>query len=317
MAVKRPVKLIWSREEDMTHDFYRPAMAHRVSGALDASGNLVALSHRLVSPSHMLYIIPRGMLPPLADWTDPSAPPEKIDTMAVEGLVDILYDIPNQLVEQHRLQLDVPVSVWRTTGHGPNNFVLESFIDELAGVAARDPLEYRRALLRRNERALKVLNLVADKADWGRPSPSGHARGLAFANAFGTLMAQVAELEVRGREIKLKRIVSAVDPGRVLDPSIAASNIAGGIVWGLSALRTHITFKGGAVEQSNFDGFDPFHLWETPTTEVHFIESGEKLGGLGEVGPVPTCAAVCNAIAAATGERIRSLPITTAGFNFI
>jgi isoquinoline 1-oxidoreductase subunit beta len=148
MAVKQPVKLIWSREEDMTHDFYRPAVLHKITGALDSSGSPVLLSHRVVSPSHMLYIFPRGMLGEIKDWTEAVAPPEKFDTMAVEGVREQPYDIPNQLVEQHRLELDVPTSVWRTTGHGPNNFVLECFVDELAAVAKRDPVAYRRSMLR-------------------------------------------------------------------------------------------------------------------------------------------------------------------------
>ena len=314
--VGRPVKLVWSREEDMTHDAYRPAVLHRVSAVLDSAGRPQAIQHRVVSPSCLLYVFPRGTFPDLKDWSLPIAPPPQYDPMAVEGLRSALYDIPNQKIEQHYYDSKIPVSVWRTTGHGPNNFVLESFIDELAAAAARDPLEYRRELLRGNDRALKVLNLAGQKAGWGQPLPPGHARGLAFANAFGGLIAQVAEIEIRGKGIKLKRIVSAVDPGRVLDPGIAESNIAGGIVWGISALRTQITFKNGSPEQTNFDSFDPLHLWEMPQLAVHFIESGEKLGGLGEIGPVPTGAAICNAIAAATGERIRSLPITGAGYNF-
>jgi isoquinoline 1-oxidoreductase subunit beta len=315
--VHRPVKVIYSREEDMTHDFYRPAMLHRVSAVLDGTGKPQAMHHRVVSPSHLLYVFPRGIFPDMKDWSQPIAPPPQYDPMAVEGLIGAPYEIPNLKVEQHYYDSKIPVSVWRTTGNGANNFVLESFVDELALAAASDPLEYRRSLLRSNDRALKVLNLAAEKAKWGAPLTQGHARGFAFARAFGGLIAQVAEIEIRNKEIKLKRIVSAVDPGRVLDPGIAASNIAGGIVWGLSALRTQITFKEGAAEQSNFDRFDPLHLWETPPSEVYFVESGEKLGGLGEIGPVPTTAAVCNAISAATGLRIRSLPITKFGFNFV
>jgi isoquinoline 1-oxidoreductase beta subunit len=135
MAVKQPVKLIWSREEDMTHDFYRPAMLYRISASHDSSGALSSLTHRIVSPSYMLYIFPRGMFPDLKDWTDPAAPPEKIDTMAVGGLLELPYAVPHQLVQQHRLEFDIPVSVWPTTGHGANNFVLESFLDELAAAA--------------------------------------------------------------------------------------------------------------------------------------------------------------------------------------
>jgi len=316
MAVKRPVKLIWSREEDMTHDFYRPAMLHHVSGGLDGAGVPVALAHRVVSPSHMLYIMPRAMFPQLADWTAPAAPPENIDTMAVEGLVECPYAIPNQLVEQHRLELDVPVSVWRTTGHGPNNFVLESFVDEMAFAAKADPLGFRRSLLSGNPRARKVLDLAAAKAGWAAAKPAGTARGVALASAFGGLIASVVELSVEDSKVKVRRVVSAVDCGRILDPGIATSNIIGGVVWGLSGMRTAITFDRGRVAQANFDAFEPLHLWETPPVEVHFIDSGEKLGGTGELGPVPVHAAVCNAIFAATGKRVRSLPLSDSGFSF-
>ncbi|HLH95132.1 MAG TPA: molybdopterin cofactor-binding domain-containing protein [Xanthobacteraceae bacterium] len=315
-AVGRPVKLIWSREEDMQHDFYRPGMLHAISGALDQGGSVTALAHRVVSPSHMLYIIPRGFLPPMADWSDPAAPPEKIDTMAVEGLLDLPYDIPNQSIDQHRLELDVPVSVWRTTGHGPNNFVLESFIDELAMAAKADPLTFRRVLLAKNARARKLLNLAAEKAGWDSPPPAGRARGIALASAFGGLVANVAELSVTDNLVKVHRIVAAVDCGRTIDPDIAEGNILGGVVWGLSAMRTEMTFNKGAAQLANFDGFTPLHLSETPPCEVHFVDSGEKLGGTGELGPVPLHAAVCNAIFAATGKRIRALPLERSGFSF-
>jgi isoquinoline 1-oxidoreductase beta subunit len=316
MAVNRPVKLIWSREEDMTHDFYRPAALHRISGALDATGALLALNHRVVTPSHMLYIIPRGMFPSIKDWTDPAAPPEKIDTMAVEGLIDLPYAIVSQRVEQHRLELDIPVSVWRTTGHGPNNFVVESFVDELAAAAKRDPVEFRRALLGSDRRALGVLERVAKESGWGSPARDGAARGVALAKAFGGYVAAVAEVTVRDNKLKVARLIFAVDCGRLLDPGIAASNIQGGAVWGLSGMRTEITFDRGAAVQTNFDEFDPLHLFETPAIDVHFVASEEKPGGTGELGPVPVHAAVGNAIFAATGKRVRTLPIASAGLSF-
>jgi isoquinoline 1-oxidoreductase beta subunit len=321
MAVKQPVKLIWSREEDMTHDFYRPAALHSIAGSVGRSGDVIALSHRVVSPSHTLYIFPRGLFPQAKDWTDPAAPPEKIDTMAVEGLLDIPYDIPNQSVEQHRLELDIPVSVWRTTGHGPNNFVLECFIDELAAAAGVEPLTLRRTLLAKNPRALKVLDLVDQKTVWGGssllgPSPVELFRGFALASAFGGIIANVVELSVKDNKIKVYRVVAAVDCGRTLDPGIAESNILGGIVWGLSGMKTGMTFENGAAAQSNFDEFEPLHLWETPHCEVHFVDSGERLGGTGELGPVPVHAAVCNAIFAATGKRIRTLPLSRSGLSF-
>jgi isoquinoline 1-oxidoreductase beta subunit len=315
-AVQRPVKLIWSREEDMTHDFYRPAALHRISGTLDPAGALVALTHRVVTPSHMLYIIPRGLLPDIRDWTDPAAPPEKIDTMAVEGLIDLPYAIAGQRVEQHRLEIDVPVSVWRTTGHGPNNFALESFVDELALSAKRDPIEFRRALLGTDQRARAVLDLVAKEAGWGRAALDGAARGVALAKAFGGYVAAVAEVIVRDDKVTVRRLTFAVDCGKLLDPGIATSNIEGGAVWGLSAMRTEITFARGSAEQTNFDAFEPLRLDEMPAIDVHFVASEDKPGGTGELGPVPVHAAVGNAIAAATGRRVRTLPLARSGLSF-
>ena len=315
-AVGQPVKLIWSREEDMTHDFYRPAMLHQVAGALDGSGAMLALSHRLVSPSHMLYIVPRAYFPGLQDWTSPAALPEERDTMAVEGLLEPLYELPSFRVEQHRLELDVPVSVWRTTGHGPNNFVLESFVDELAAAAHADPLAFRLAAARNNPRARAVLELVRDKSGWAQPLADRAGRGIALCAAFGGVAAAVVELSVTGSRVTLHRVVMAVDCGRTLDPVIASGNILGGIVWGLSGMRTSVSFEAGRAVQLNFDSFEPLALRETPRCEVHFIESGAALGGTGELGPVPIHAAVCNAIFAVTGRRIRALPLSSAGLTF-
>jgi isoquinoline 1-oxidoreductase subunit beta len=316
MAVKAPVKLIWAREEDMTHDAYRGGMLHEVSGAVDSGGGLLALTHRVVSPSHMLYVFPRSAFPQAKDWTEPLLPPPEYDPMAVEGLLEIPYEVPNQRVEQHRLQLDVPVSVWRTTGHGPNNFALESFMDELASAARMDPLALRRRALAKNARAAKVLDTLAEKSDWGKPLPAGMGRGIALAKAFGGLSACAAEVSVAGSQVKLQRIVSVIDCGRTLDPGIAASNTLGGIVWGLSGMKTAMHFVNGRALHSNFDGFDPVHLWETPPCEVHFVDSGAPLGGTGELGPVAVHAAVCNAIFAATGKRVRALPLSQAGLSF-
>jgi len=311
----RPVKLIWSREEDMTHDFYRPGMLHRIAGSIDEQGNVASLSHRVVSPSHMLYIFPRGMFPGLKDWTQPAAPPEKIDTMAVEGLLEIPYAIPVQLVEQHRLELDIPVSVWRTTGHGANNFVLESFIDELAFRAKKDPLRFRQGLLKKNARALRILEELDSRCDWGSALDSKRFRGVALAVGFGSLTAAVAEVSVDQGQIHVWRIVVVVDCGRTLDPGIATSNILGGIVWGLSSLQTSVSFVDGIPEQENFDGFTPLSLAQTPLCEVHFVESGESLGGTGELGAVPIPAAVCNAVFASTGLRVRALPLSRNGLT--
>jgi isoquinoline 1-oxidoreductase subunit beta len=313
MAVKQPVKLIWSREEDVTHDFYRPAMLHRTVAVLNEAGSPVSLSHQVVSPSHMLYIFPRGVFKDVKDWTAPVAPPDKFATMAVEGVLEQPYDIPNQRVEQYRLDIDVPVSVWRTTGHGPNNFVLESFVDELAAASRRDPIEYRQSMLRSDARALRVLNLVGEKSGW---RTRGVPQGVALAKAFGGYVAAVADVSVEDNTLKVRRLTLAVDCGLLLDPGIAASNIEGGAVWGLSAMQTEMTFEDGRPMQSNFDGFEPVHLWQTPPIDVHFVASQEKPGGTGELGPVPVPAAVCNAIYAASGKRIRTLPVSRAGLSF-
>lgn len=316
MAVKQPVKLIWSREEDMTHDFYRPAMLHHVTGTLDEGGNVTLLAHRVVSPSHLHYVFPRAMFPEPKDWTEPAPAPDKIDTMAVEGLLETPYEIASEKVELNHLVLDVPTSVWRTTGHGPNNFVLESFVDELASAAKADPIAFRRKLLRKDQRALNLLNLLAEKSGWERSPEPNVGRGVALAKAFGGYVASVVALSVQDDKIRLVRIVSAVDCGRTLDPGIAESNILGGIVWGLSGMRTAMSFEDGRAAISNFDGFNPFHLWETPACEVHFLDSGETPGGTGELGPVPIHAAVCNAIFALTGRRIRTLPLSLSGLSF-
>src|SRR5262249_21183199 len=207
----------------------------------------------------------------------------------------------------------------------PNNFVLESFIDELAAAAGIEAPTFRRTLLAKNPRALKVYDLAWQKAILGgssmadqlsRPRPVPLFRGSAIASAFGGIIANVVELTVVGYKIKIHRVIAAVDCGRTLDPKIAESNILGGIVWGLSAMRTEITFENGAAAQSNFDSFEPLHLWETPQCEVYFVDSGERLGGTGELGPVPVQAAVCNAIFAATGERGRALPLSKSGWSF-
>jgi isoquinoline 1-oxidoreductase subunit beta len=187
----------------------------------------------------------------------------------------------------------------------------------LAVAAHHDPVGLRRKLLAKDERSLEVLNVAAEKSDWGKPLGKNVGRGIAIARAFGGIVAQVADLSVTGNQVKLIRIVAVVDCGRTLDPGIAESNILGGIVWGISGMKTAVTFDKGRALPANFDGFDPAHLWETPHCEVHFIDSGAQLGGTGELGPVPLHAAVCNAIYSATGRRIRRLPLSLSGLHFI
>jgi len=315
-AVGQPVKMLWSREADFRGDFYRPAVLHRVSAVLGDDGLPRSMIHRVVSPSMLLYGWPRGAFPKLADATQPVDPPEEYDLMPVEGVIEPLYDLPHLNVGFHRLKSEVPVSVWRTTGHGPNNWVLESFIDDCARIAEIDPVTYRRRLLTTNPKALALLEALIERAGLDRPAPVGESRGIAIASGFGSLIAQAVTLSVdEDKAVRFRSVVSIVDLGQVLDRDIATRNIEGGIVWGLSALRTEVPFTAGGSGVSNFDGFDPLHLWETPAIETHFIDGGGKPGGVGEIGPVPTLAAVCNAIHAATGVRIKELPFTRLGFS--
>ncbi len=314
----RPVKTVWSREEDFTYDAFRPPMTHAIRATLGTDGLPAAMAHRVVSPSHMLYIFPRTKLGnPPAPWDAPIAPPRAYDAMAVEGVAEPPYEIANYLVEQNFVETPLLTSVWRTTGHGPNNFALESFIDELAHAVKRDPLAYRMSLAGSDARAMAVLKAAAVMSGWGGKIAAGHGRGIALAKAFNGYCAQVVEVSVIGRDIRAVKVWTALDCGKTLDPGIAAANTEGGIVWGLSALRTEIAFEGGMPVQTNFDGFDPLHLWETPRIETRFIESGAKIGGTGELGPVPTHAAFANAVFAATGKRIRALPLARDGWRLV
>jgi isoquinoline 1-oxidoreductase beta subunit len=313
-----PVKTLWTREADFQGDFYRPASLHRATASLGSDGLPASVRHRVVCPSMLLYAWPRGAFPELADATLPADPPEAYDTMPVEGLVDPLYALPHLKVELHRYRSEVPVSVWRTTGHGPNNWALESLIDACAGQSGVDPLTYRRRMLGRDARALALLDELDRRAGLSQPAPTGVFTGVALAEGFGSRIAQAVSLSVEsGRDLRIRRVVSIVDLGQTLDPAIATRNIEGGVVWGLSALRTEARFEQGGIADTNFDGFDPLHLWETPATETYFLDSGGKPGGVGEIGPVPTLAAACNAIAAATGVRITELPISRQGFRIV
>ncbi len=316
-AAGRPVKVIWSREEDFRYDAYRPPMVHEVKASLGSDGLPVAMTHRVVSPSHMLYIFPRGVIKAEGDWARPIMPPAAYDGMAVEGLTETPYAIQNYAVEQHRVGTPLAVSVWRTTGHGPNNFVLESVVDELAYRAKDDPLSYRLKLAASDPRAVAVLKAVGVLCGWSNALPAGRFRGLALAKAFGGYIAQVVEISVMDKDVRCHHVWSAVDIGRTLDSGIATSNIEGGVVWGLSGLRTEVTFANGEIEQTNFDQFDPLHLSETPKITTRFVDSGGEPTGVGELGPVPTHAAFCNAVFAATGERIRTLPISRSGYQLV
>ena len=305
-AVGRPVKVIWSREEDMRHDFYRPAVRQRITMGLDSDGKIVAASHQLASPSILQHVSQISV----TDDFDPSC---------IEGLNESRYKIPNVRVDFCMLKLGIPAStsVLRTTGYGPNIFAFESFIDEMAHAARKDPCEYRRNLLDGDTRGLAVLDLAAEKSGWSRTPASGVHRGIAFAEAFNTIICQVVELSLNGSAVKIHRVVSAVDCGTTLNPNISASNIEGGVAWGLSAaFKSEITFDRGRTVQSNFHDYEILRLSEMPAVEVYFVESGARpLGGTGEVGPVTVIPAVANALFSATGQRYRSLPLSRHGLH--
>ena len=315
-AVQRPVKVVWTREQDMTHDFYRPATLTRITAALDAQGIPTAINARLVSATQIGPV-------------SPAPPPDNIDPRCTEGLEDARYAIANFRLDFTKPLLAVPTSVLRTTGFGPNIFAFESFIDELAHAAGADPYRFRRGMLQHDARALKVLDLAAEKSDWGTPLEKGAARGIAFYEAFDTIMAQVVELEVDAKKaVRVRRVVTVADPGQVFDPGIAASNLQGGAVWGLtSAMKSEITFINGGAAQQNFGDYDVVHMWEAPAAnDVHLLEGATdttiaatqviKTGGVGEVGPTGIPPALANAIFAVTGERLRSLPLSRHGYSF-
>jgi isoquinoline 1-oxidoreductase beta subunit len=305
-AIAKPVKLIWSREEDMQHDLYRPGVLHRITVGLDNQEKIAAVSHQLVSPSILHYVYPIEV----KDDYDPSC---------LEGLHGTRYRIPNVRVDFHLLKVGVPAStsVLRTTGFGPNIFATESFVDELADLTKKDPYEFRRNLLQDDARALAVLDMAAEKSNWKRPAGKGVFRGIAFTEAFNTIICQVVELSVNENAVKVHRVVSAVDCGTVLNPNIAANNIEGGVAWGLSAaFKSEITFAHGRVAQSNWHDFQVLRLSEMPPVEVYFLDSGARpLGGTGEVGPVTVVPALANALFAATGKRFRSLPLSRHGLE--
>jgi isoquinoline 1-oxidoreductase beta subunit len=304
-AVGKPVKVVWSREEDMQHDIYRPATLHRITAGINEFGSLRAISHRLVSPSILQYVF----APAVTDVYDPSC---------LEGLVETHYDIPNIRVDFKLLHVPVPTSVLRTTGYGPNIFALESFVDELANNKGIDPYHFRRDLLAKSPRSLAVLDLAADKSNWNTPAPKGHCRGIAYAEAFQTHTAHVVELSVsRDRQVKIHKVICVADPGTVLDPDITANSLEGGIAWGLSvAFKSEITFDRGRTVQSNWDDYPILRMPEMPPVEIYLINSGARpLGGTGEVGPVTVLPAIANAIFAATNNRFRSLPLSRHGFS--
>jgi isoquinoline 1-oxidoreductase subunit beta len=297
-AVKAPVKVIWSREDDMQHGFYRPATYNVLRGGLDGSGGPVGWTHRIVSPS---LLIPRK-------WP---LPPNGVDPAMMAIAADLPYTLPNLQVDWVFKDFGVPVGFWRSVSSSQNAFITESFVDELAHTAGKDPFEYRRALLGRSGKHKGVLEMAAKQAGWGTPLPPGRARGIAVAFAYGSYAAEVAEVSVGadGR-VRVHRVVCAVDTGFAANPDQIRAQMEGGIVYALTAvLYGEITIDKGRVVQSNFHDYPMLRIDETPRIEVHVMESGDFVGGAGEPGVPPLAPAVCNAIFTLTGKRVRRLPI--------
>ena len=293
LKVGRPVQVLWTREEDMQHDFYRPAAHVRLEGSVDASGRATALRARVVAQG-----ISGG---------------RGIDGPAVAGIADMKYGIPNVRVEYARAELAVPVGYWRSVGPSQNTFVLESFIDEMAHAAKRDPFEFRREMLADNPRLKHVLEVAAEQSGWGKPLPPGRARGIAVVEDKGGLVAQVAEVSVQNGRVRVHKVTCAADCGQIIHPGIVEAQLSGSIVAGLTAaLYGEITIEKGRVKQGNFNDYRLLRLSEMPAIAVHIVKNHEEPGGVGEPGVPPIAPAVANAIFALTGTRVRRLPIRLA-----
>ncbi len=299
-AAGAPVKVIWSREDDIRNSQYRPANFHRMHAGLGADGRPVAWTHRVVAPSIMARVFPNMVQ-------------NGLDGEAVEGGMGMPYAVPNVHVDYVLTDTGIPVGFWRSVNNSFNAFAVESFIDECAAAAKADPFEYRRSLLTNAPRHRGVLELAAAKAGWGTPAPAGRARGIAVFKSFESFVAQVAEVSVSpAGEVRVHRVVCAVDCGQYVNPDTIEAQMQGAIVFGLTAaLKGAITIDKGRVQQSNFNDYEMLHLAEMPVVEVYIVPSIEAPGGIGEPGTPPIAPAVCNAIFAATGKRIRKLPIGT------
>jgi isoquinoline 1-oxidoreductase beta subunit len=295
--VGAPVQLVWTREDDMRHDFYRPASYHRFVAGIDKNNQLVAWTHRLVAPSISVQLFGEQ---------DQQTYPDAID-----GAAQLPYHIPNILVDYVMANTAVPIGWWRSVYNTQNAFVNESFLDEIAAAVGVDPYEFRRRLLPENSRLFGVLELAANKAGWGKPPLAGRSRGIACHACFGSFFAEVAEVSVdNAGKLRVHKVVCALDCGPIVHPGIIASQVEGAIALGLSAaLKGEITIDKGRVQQGNFDDYPLLSFDEMPEVEVHILSSTATQGGIGEPGLPPIAPAVCNAIFAATCKRIRRLPI--------
>ena len=303
-----PIKLVWTREDDMKAGYFRPAYYHVLKAGLDANGNIAGWLHRIVGQSILV-----------GTAFEPMMVKEGVDMTSVEGASTLPYAIPDLFVDLHSPQVGVPVLWWRSVGSSHNAYATEAFIDELAVAAGKDPVEFRRALLGKAPKHLSALALAAEKAGWGTPLAPGKAgekrgRGVAVHESFNTAVAQVVEVTVdKDNKFTVDRVVCAVNCGLAINPDNVRAQMEGGIGFGLSAaLHGAITLKDGAVEQSNFHDYPVLRIHEMPAVEVHIVPSTEKPTGVGEPGVPPIAPALANALAAATGKRLRKLPLTLA-----
>jgi isoquinoline 1-oxidoreductase beta subunit len=293
-----PVKVTWTREEDIQHDMYRPYYYDRISAGLDAQGKPVAWQHRIVGSSIIARFAPAFVK-------------NGVDPDAVEVAANLPYDLPNQLVDYVRQEPHaIPTAFWRGVGPTRGTFVVESFIDELAAQANVDAVKYRQDLLGKSPRALNVLNVAAQAAGWGSALPKGQGRGVSVMHAFNSFFSMVADVTVERGEVRIDRVVCAVDCGMVVNPNTVEAQIQGGVIFAITAaLYSEITIERGRVQQNNFTDYRILRIHETPTIDVHIVKSGEAPGGIGEPGTAAAMPAIANAIYAATGKRLRRLPV--------
>ena len=294
-AVSAPVKVVWTREDDLTHDFYRPPSVHHLAGMVDAAGKPLAWLHRLSVPSRSADRLKNG-----------------IDEGAMNGALQVPYAFPNLAVQFAAALTPVPLGPWRSVAHSYNAFAVEGFIDELAHLAGQDPLAFRRQALSGSPRHLRALDLLAEKSGWGKPLPKGRARGIAVHESFGSVVAEVVEVEAESDgSFRVPRVICAVDCGTVVNPDTVEAQVQGGVTFGLSAaLHEAITIDAGRVVETSLAAYGPMRMRDAPVVEVHIVRTNEPPGGIGEPGVPPVAPAVANAVFAATGKRLRTLPFS-------
>lgn len=295
---RAPVHLVWTREDDIKGGFYRPMALHRLEAGIDAAGKIAGWRHTIVTKSILVGTAFESMMVK-----------DGIDATSVEGVSDTPYGIENFAVEVHNAKSPVPVLWWRSVGHSHTAHVMETTMDELAHLAGQDPVAFRLGYLPPDSRDAAVLKFAAEKAGWGKEMGKGTGRGIAYHKSFGTRVAMVADVSATGGTVKVDRVIAAVDCGVAINPDVIAAQVEGAIGFALSAvLRNRVTFDNGVVEQSNFDDYEPTRIKEMPAVEVHIVPSLEAPSGIGEPGLPPLAPAIGNAIFAATGKRLRSLP---------